>query len=70
MVVTAIFHLSEHDLANHPASPIASNVYEEHIADDETLVAVRAENMSQAKLVSDLLSQAGAEEIDIDAEAA
>ncbi len=68
MVVTGIFRLQEDDLT--AGQPSDSNIYEEKIAQDETLVAVRAGSLHQAILLSDLLSEAGASHVDIDAEAA
>jgi hypothetical protein len=69
MVVTGIFRLQEDDLkAGHPA--VSRQVYEEKIAEEETLVAVRAGSLDQAMRLSDLLSQAGAKDVEIDAEAA
>ena len=69
MVVTGIFRLQDDDLtAGQPSD--TNRIYEEKIAEEETLVAVRARSLHQARLLSDLLSQAGAEEIVIDVEAA
>ena len=69
MVVTGIFRLQDDDLTAGNASA-SNHIYEEKIAEEETLVAVRAGSMRQARLLSDLLSQAGAEEVVIDVEAA
>jgi hypothetical protein len=69
MVVTGIFRLEEDDLTAGPPSA-SGQIYEEKIADEETLVAVRARSLPHAMLLSDLLSQAGARHIEIDAEAA
>jgi hypothetical protein len=70
MVVTGIFRLEEVDLADPSAAPASGEIFEEKIAETETLVAVRARSLHQAKLLSDLLSQAGARNVEIDAEAA
>ena len=83
MVVTGIFGLEEEDLVAQPVRPVQRNawrprlvhpkraqIYEEKIAENETLVAVRARSLDQAILLRDLLSQAGARAIEIDAEAA
>jgi hypothetical protein len=74
MIVTGIFHLEEEALGV-PPSPdrvqaSRDRVYEEKIGDNETLVAVRARNLRQAMLLRDLLVQAGARGVAIDAEAA
>jgi hypothetical protein len=75
MIVTGIFHLEEEALGVPPSSPdrvqaSRDQVYEERIGDNETLVAVRARSLRQAMLLRDLLAQAGARGVAIDAEAA
>jgi hypothetical protein len=74
MIVTGIFHLEEEKLGVPPspnrAQQSRDQVYEEKIGENETLVAVRARNLRQAMLLSDLLAQAGAQGVEIDAEAA
>jgi hypothetical protein len=81
MIVTGIFRVAEEELMVWPdhresqctpdrAQPFGHTVYEEKIAENETLVAVRARNLRQATLLSDLLAQAGAWGVEIDAEAA
>lgn len=69
MVVTGIFRLQYDELtAGLPAD--STEIYEEKIAQDETLVAVRAGSLHHAMLLSELLSEAGAEDVEIDDEAA
>jgi hypothetical protein len=74
MIVTGIFHLEEEKLGVPPSpyrvQPSKDHIYEEKIGENETLVAVRASNLRQAMLLSNLLAQAGAHGIEIDAEAA
>ena len=70
MVVTGIFHFAEEGLVSGESTPYSEEVYEEKISDFETLVSVRARDLRQAMLLSDLLCQAGAENVEIDALAA
>lgn len=76
MVVTGIFHLDEEESAFQPAradssaQPSIGRIYEEKIAEYKTLVSMRARNLRQAMLLRELLSQAGAQDVEIDAQAA
>lgn len=70
MVVTGIFHFDQKELASQPVREKSDRIYEEKIGENETLVSVRADNLHQAMLLSDLLSQAGAENVVIDSQAA
>ena len=70
MVVTGIFHFDEAELASQLVRQNSDQIYEEKIGENETLVAVRATSLHQAKLISDLLSQAGAENVVIESQTA
>ena len=71
MVVIGIIHFEQtEDVVLRLASVQAHVVYQERIASDETLFAVRAEDLTEARYLSGLLYRAGAQEIDIDQDAA
>ena len=70
MVVTGIFHFDEGELASQVVGQTSDQIYEEKIGKNETLVAVRATSLQQAMLISDLLSQAGAENVVIESQSA
>jgi hypothetical protein len=71
MVVIGIFHSAgAGDRVVRLVGEEGDAVYQEKIAEDETLVSMRASNPFQAQLIGRLLSRAGAEYVEIDAEAA
>ena len=70
MVVVGVTHseLAE-EMIFRLATVYAHEVYQEKIASDETLFAVRAQDLAEAQHLSGLLYRAGAQQIDIDQEA-
>jgi len=71
MVVSCIAHISQvADLYRRLDGVRCSSIYEETISNDETLLAIRADNPLQARQIGGMLYRAGALEVDIDEEAA
>jgi len=70
MVVTGIFHLEAEDFVSHSRGAVSDEIFEEKIAQTETLVSMRARSLHQAMLLRKLLWLAGAQNVEIDAQAA
>jgi hypothetical protein len=71
MVVIGIFHSERaEERAVRLVAAYSEEIYEEKIGEHETLVSMRAESLTDAEYISGLLEDAGATQIEIDAEAA
>ena len=71
MVVVGIFHSEwAEENAIRLVGAHSDEIYEERIADQEILLSVRARDLRQAEKLRAVLKHAGAEHIEIDAEAA
>lgn len=71
MVVIGIFRSElEGERAVRLVGGDSDGIYQEKVAENETLVSMRARNLPQAQLLGRLLSSAGAQDVEIDAEAA
>jgi uncharacterized protein with PIN domain len=71
MVVVGIFNSEvEEEQAIRLVGEDTDGIYLEKIAENETLVSMRARNLPQAQRLRRLMSRAGAQEVKIDAEAA
>jgi hypothetical protein len=71
MVVVGITHPEQAaEMVLRLAAVQGCEVYQERIASDETLFAVRIQDLTEAQHLSGLLYRAGAQQIDIDHDAA
>ena len=70
MVVVGITHREQAaEMVLRLAAVQSCEVYQERIASDETLFAVRIQDLTEAQHLSGLLYRAGAQQIDIDHDA-
>jgi uncharacterized protein with PIN domain len=71
MVVVGIFSSEvEEEQAIRLVGEDTDGIYLEKIAENETLISMRARNLPQAQRLRRLMSRAGAQDVKIDAEAA